>query len=209
MNRGEMRSRVRSVVRDTAATFITDDDINDWLEEANLDLAVRLRLLQAEADETELTESGNAITLPADFLSPISLRLGTDDAVFVDPETWWGYSDSGNRLTHTLARIFNNQIELYPTPTSGFTYRLRYYRAPVSMSDSQASELPESLHVKIVHYATARAKMKDDRADEAQFFFGLYEQNLPAPSREKERLFPTPSGFTPAASPFDDEGIHI
>ena len=206
MNLAQMRSRVRSVMRDTAGTFITDTEIDEWINEAALDLAVRLKLLQ---DEATGTTTGSTIALPANFLSLMGLRLATKDVAFVDPETWWGWSNGGGSPPRTLGRIFEGNLELYPTPDTGKAYALRYVRTPLAITTSQDSELPESLHVKHVHYARAHAKLKDDRADEGDRYLALYEANLPAPSREKDRLFPTPGGFVPVAGPFDDEGVHI
>jgi len=204
-----MRSRVRSVVRDTAGTFVTDTDVNNWLEEASLDVATRLKALQEEATEADLTETSNGFELPADFLGVISLRLGADDVHFLDAFGWSDWSDSGATPPRTLGRIFNNQIELYPTPDSGFTYTLRYYRKAAALSDSEEAELPESFHIKLVNYARAHAKYKDDRGDEGDRYMGMYEQGLPQVSREKDRLFPTPAGWTPEPGPFDnEEAIH-
>ena len=209
MNRGEMRSRVRSVVRDTAGTFVTDDDINDWLEEANIDLAARLRLLQGEDTGTT---TGNSVTLPTDFIAMHTLRLGTeDDVMFTDDDVWTSYSDEAVSVTNTLGRIWEGAAQLYPTPADGTAYALRYYRTPVAMSDTTDSELPVSFHTKMVNYARAHASIKDGEQSQANMYFSLYEQGLPPVSRERERLTPGPMTMRLEPGPFDldPEARHI
>src|SRR5919109_4275388 len=108
-----MRSRVRSVMRDTAGSFITDTEIDEWINEAALDLGVRLKLLQ---DEATGTSTGSAIALPANFLSLMGLRLATKDVAFVDPETWWGWSNGGGSPPRPPGRALRGQPQLHPTP---------------------------------------------------------------------------------------------
>jgi hypothetical protein len=212
MNRAEMRGRVRTVVREDAGTFITDDDINNWLAEANIDLAARLELLTSVQTHTLVPISGNEIPLPADWLKRRSLRLGTEDDVsFVDDDVFWSWVDSAGSPSSILAITQKNIIYLYPTPDAGTAYSLQYYRLPVAMSDTQTSEMPESFHVKLVNYARAHAKFKDGELDEGNNYLALYEQGLPQPSQGTERTFPGPLSmrFSPGPFDLDPDAKHI
>jgi len=66
-------------------------------------------------------------------------------------------------------------------------------------------QLPPHLHVKLVYYAIAQAKMKLGETPEAQYYTALYEQNLPPPIKGLITIRPTPLGLVPDMGPFDLE----
>jgi hypothetical protein len=205
MNLGQIRSRVRSVVRDTAGVFITDPEITEWANEALLDLVARLRLLQ---DQAAGVTAGNTIALPADLLEVSGLRLGAagDDVAFVDTDTWFDYSDAGGTPPVTLGRVFGGTLELYPTPTTGTAYSLRYVVKPaVLTADSDTPEIPEELHVRLANYARAHAKYKAAELNEGNTYMALYEANLPSSPRGRRRQFPGSLSLTPIGNTFDDD----
>jgi hypothetical protein len=202
---------VRSVVRDTAGAFISDAEITEWTNEAQLDLAARMELLQ---EQTTGTTAGNTIALPSNFLDVIGLRLGTagDDVAFVDDATWFDFSDAGATPPVTLGRPFGNNLELYPTPVAGTPYSLRHVRKPaVLVNDSDTPEIPEELHVRLVNYDRAHAKFKDGELQEGQTYLALYEANLPASPRGRRRQFPGPLSLAPSPGVIDEdpEARHI
>lgn len=211
MNLAQIRSRVRSVVRDTAGAFITDAEITEWTNEAQLDLVARMELLQKQAAGVT---AGNTIALPADLLDVISLRLGTADGnvAFVDTDTWFDFSDAGATPPKTLGRPFGNNLELYPTPTTGTAYSLRYVVKPAPLvNDSDTPEIPEELHVRLVNYDRAHAKIKAAELQEGNTYMALYEAGLPSSPRGKRRQFPGPLSLAPVPGVIDEdpEARHI
>lgn len=205
MNLSAIQSRVRTVIRDSTAAFISNTEITEWANEAQLDLAARLRILQEADTQADLTEGTNTIALPSTFFEVITLRIGTDDVEFVGDNVWNSYSDGAATPNHTLARIFGGNIELYPTPTSGFEYTLRYYRKPATLSgDSDIPEIPEHLHIKLVHYARAMALMAMGEINQAEVYFSLYEQGTPNRRGDERTWMSTgPMAMTLQPGPFD------
>lgn len=130
MNLDQIIARTRTVLRDSAGLLITDANIVDWSNEAQLDLQARIKILTAS---TTGTTSGNTIALPYNLLEATSLRIGTTDYRFVDEDTWWSWSDAGLTPNEPIARVFADAIELYPTPATGSTYSLRFFRKPSRM----------------------------------------------------------------------------
>ncbi len=209
-----MRSRVRAVVRDSAGTFVTDGQIDDWINEAYLDIVARERLLVAESSSTMgsagTSVANGTVDFPADFISPLSLRLGTDDVEFVDDVTFWNRQDDASTPVNTLGRVFNDKIELYPKPTSGTAFRLRYVRKPTALSSgSDAPAIGEEYHRKLVDYAKAQALLKEGRElGVADRYRADYERDL-APLNPRSRMTPGPLTMRRELSVWDTEGRHI
>lgn len=203
----ELRSRVRALLEDSAGNYIVDGEIDDWLNEAYLDISARERLLHAE---TSGTTSGNSIALPSTFVSVISLRLGTTDVHFVDDDLWWAYSDEAADPDTTLGRVFNETIELYPTPTTGTAYKIRYVKKPTALSaGADVPAIPEELHKKLVFYATSRGKLKEGQEGMSDRYLAMYEEGL-SPLNSRSRVVPGPFNITMQAGPFDtSESAHI
>jgi len=195
------------VIRDDG-TFVTPDDIEAWVNEAQMDLAARLGLSQKTVTGTT---TGNTIALPPtpatqdQTLHVTSLRLGTEDDVeFTDDEVWNSWSDEGDEPEHTLARVWAGNIELYPTPDTGTAYELRYESLPPPVVDDDASStLPHHLHPRLLFYARAMAFLKRNDQANSDRFLGMYLDGLPSPELGANKLIPGPLTITLEPGPFD------
>lgn len=208
MDLSTMRGQVRNSLRDSEKTFITDAEINDWLNEAYRDLATRLKIApQKQQTEADVAISGNTLPVPADFVDLIHLRLGTnDDVQFVNDDEWNAFKDAGSSPSRTIARIFNNNFEFYPTPDASTAYVLRYYAMPVALAaDADVPAIPEILHIKLVHYAKAMGLWKSDEPTLGDRWMQLYEDGLPGRNVGKERAIPGPLQLIPERTAWDDD----
>jgi hypothetical protein len=208
----EMQDRVNAHIRDSDNSFVTVAQIKGWLNDAAHDIAVRTRAIRREATGNQAA-ADNTLPLPADFHSALALRLGGDETVeFVDDEVWWSWSDSGEGLTPSIARVFGGNIELYPTPEDTLAYALRYVALPAEMTaDADISELPAEWHPRVPNYALYQAMIKLDDANRATMFFELYDMGLPPLASGQERFNPGPITLRRQPGPFDiDSGAaHI
>lgn len=198
---------MRALLEDSSGTYIADGELEDWINEAYLDIAARERLLTAE---TSGTTSGNSIALPDTFVSVITLRLGTTDVQFVDDDTWWAYSDQASSPDTTLGRVFNETIELYPTPSTGTAYKIRYVKKPTALSaGADVPAIPEELHKKLVFYAVSRGKLKEGQEGMSDRYMAMYEEGL-ASLNSRSRVVPGPLFITMSGGPFDTiDSTHI
>lgn len=171
--------RVRAEVRDASGRFIDDDDVKRWANQAQDDLAARQFVLsKTVADVTADT----TIAQPADYLHVRSLRLGTDlddDVLFVDDDTFFSWTDSGESPGFTMAREHAAEIELYPAPAVGTAYSLAYFYTPAALdADDDVSGIPRDLRDKVVLFCIARAQMKLREWSAADRFMQMYEKGL-------------------------------
>ena len=198
-----LKRRVYAVLRDSEKSFVEDQEVEDLLNEAYLDLTARLRLLRKEATGT--TTATGTITLPTDYIEMVWLSVlptvtseyqehveWADDRVF---DSWRLPGDTPESL---LARIFNGTIETYPVAAS-CAYTMRYVYKPTAL-DSAADEpsIPEELQVRMVNYARGHTKYKEGEIDEGDRYLALYEQGLPSSPMSSHRERPGPINMTPA-----------
>jgi len=200
-------SRVRSVVRDASGDFVTDANITQWLNEAITDISARQEVVE---DELTGTTSDNTVDLPPsgsdEVLIVKSLILGTegDDVVFVDDDVWQSYHDAGADPDYTLGKVFNETIELYPTPDSGTAYALRFTKVPAPFTTgTDVHALPLHMERKLTDYATAYACYKLDDTNRGDRYMALYEMGLFPVATGRETKRPGPMTLVPIAGPFD------
>ena len=203
----DMQRRVYSVLRDENKEFVKDYEVEDWLNEAQLDIAQRLKLLRTETTGTVAANS--KIALPSDLTEILSLRIEDDDDVrFVDDIYYNEWKDELGTPDQTLGRIFNGYIELYPDVTDD-DYTLRYVKSPTDLSaGSSSSALPTELHIKMVHYARAQGLWKEGEEERGDRYMQMYEQGLPPAPLGQTRLQPGPMRLEYEATPWDSVGQH-
>lgn len=203
----ELREKVFSVVQDSARNYITEGDVDQWLLEGIEDLTSRLHIIQ---DSETGTTTDNTLTIPANFSEPIWLKItnsGSDDdfVQWVDEDQWNSYQEQGASPFRRMARVFNGQIEIYPTPDSGTAYELRYWAI-----GSDLTGLNVTHRQRIVYYASARARLKEHDSGDYQEYMSLYERGLPAPNDFSSNSPVMPDAVSMEAGPFDTvESTHI
>lgn len=211
MNLSALRDRVYAHLRDEDHEFFLTDEVEGWLNDAQQDLAARLKTIRREVTEstTAISNGDGTIDKPTDFLEPLSLRFGEDDAEFVDDDVFWSHQDSGETPDHTLARIYGAFIETYPEIADAEAYRLRYIALGTTMSDDDDEpEIAVQWHVRLTYYALAQAWAKKDEVGQSDRWLSRYEDGLPPLSKGRDT---GPITLAPIPGPFDvDPGaMHI
>lgn len=200
----ELRTRARSFVPDRDGTFIDDTDLDNYINEAYLDLADKLDGIELEFTGST---SGSTITLPPSGGTTIkrvsSLRIDDEDVSFVDDATFNAYSAEQTDPDFTIGRSFAGTIELFPEPDTGLDYVLRCVVIPEALTASDAQQLPVWIERKLVDFAVYRACMKADELYRGREFLSMYLEGLPEPSYGKDRSIPGPLTLAPSVGPFD------
>jgi hypothetical protein len=198
-----MESQVYNVLRDTARSYFDKEEVDQWLNDAQLDLATRLELLQYEWTGTTTTYQVALPTSPA-LVHLSRLRVGGYAVTFVDDDVWWEVSDAASGdATAPIARIFNGNFEIAPTPSSGTAYVVRGSREPTALSaPNDTSALPAQLHPKMVKCAQYQALLKDG-SPRWEEYMQEYERSLPSPPTGIVKLIPGPLVMRLAPGPFD------
>jgi hypothetical protein len=200
----DLIERVTAFNRDGGGRYITPELVLGWLNEAYTDLAARLRLFDEEVSMT--TDGTNTVSFPTDeeLLEVLDLWIDDDHFIVIDNAGWDDMVVAGVTPTRTRYRIFENQIEMYPTPESGQTLKLRYKRLVQPLVDGDDEhQLPTQVERKMVEYAKSHSRSMDGDLEAAGYWMGLYESGLPKMSDGRERFFTQPVSISRRPNAWD------
>lgn len=200
----QLRDQTFAVLRDSERLFVTETEVDTWLNEAYLDINARLRLKQTTLDDT--TETDGTIPYPTDFVEMISLWFeNAVPAAVVDDTVFESYSEPGTTtfIDQVIVRAFGSNLETYPVQNA-VDFTLRYVSRPTLMvlDDDQPTALTPELCVRLWKYAAAEAKRKEGEAQEAQTYMDEYLEGLPGRPRVQHRMRPAPVSLLPEPGPF-------
>jgi hypothetical protein len=135
----------RATARIGKRSDIALSDVSFWVNVAYQEVAQAAPGALMETLTVSSTTSGeNRLELPADCMELINLswltQLGTNSArtlrrTSVDRADQAGFSPNGKPTEYTL---FNNWLELWPSPDSSYSLQMRYYAYPTDMSATTA-----------------------------------------------------------------------
>jgi hypothetical protein len=192
MNLGEMVDQAFVHIQDSARSYIREDSVIGWLNEAMFDLDARYRVTVKQATGTF---TDNTITLPTGVLDIDFLRVGSQsvDTDFLTDTDFNLLAYGTSQPTISVARRYGTTVEVYPTPDVGTAWTLRYLGEPTALADNaDVPALPTVLHRKMVLFAASEALFQEGNYELGGMKRSDYESDLPmAPAailRRKEGM---------------------
>ena len=168
MHREALRRRVRLLAQDTTLPYLwQDEDIDDWLNEAQQEAAIRARLLRATPAshpalcEYPLAAGETAITVP-DQLYEISHQewaAGSERRPLkLVSREWMDTTLPGWRAMPAADPDYlvqdRQQLEVVPPPIADGSVRIEGYRLPEPMqADNDEPRIPLAHHIHLVQWA--------------------------------------------------------
>lgn len=168
MRREALRRRVRLLAQDTTLPYLwQDEDIDDWLNEAQQEATIRARLLRATPAshpalcEYPLAASETAITVP-DQLYEISHQEWTAGGerrpLKLVSREWMDTTLPGWRAMPAAEPDYLVQdrqaLEVVPPPIAAGSVRIEGYRLPEPMvADDEEPGIPLAHHIHLVQWA--------------------------------------------------------
>lgn len=203
----QMIDNVYAVLRDTERVYVKVEEVQTWLNEAYLDICVRLGLTEESASGT--TTATGTVALPADFVRLLAFYVDTEDSAqkerveMVNDDIFLNWENSAYSPGTTIGRIFEGNIETYPAVVSD-GYTLEYIEKPIALAAAADTPVvPEELHIRLVNYARAHAKWKEGELEEGNLYWMLYLDNLPQAPDARERKTPGPITVVPQIGYWD------
>lgn len=186
MNFSQMGASVARLLRQVPGTngLYTSADLSAVINDANLDVAKDLNILQSMG-EVYTQPSVYQYALSATYMAPDLLsvwkvlwnNMPLNKASFGDSR--WSTSSPKTEGTPRVYRIWNNKIEIDPTPQESYPLQLYHTYKPSTLAMSTAeTELPSEAHMAIVYRACAYLTIKDEKEMRYNAFFGKYQYEL-------------------------------
>lgn len=212
MTRGTIRSRVEYYLDRSDLRAL----IYGWIEDARNDLALKQNFHYLYAESTASTVAGSSTyTLPSDYLGHATLWCSNKKLARLTPREYDELTDTDYQATgyerklviedgSTVSQTQNAGppdyyvdrgmcVELYPTPDSAYTLRIKYYAAPEAWTSTDTSEDTEYDYITVFHGeaviwgAALRGAVYIDDDQKAQKFEAAYGNAIQEMiKREKE-----------------------
>lgn len=212
MNLGDIKRRVKRQFGDEAGAQITDADITDWANDAQIDITRKTECLQ-EHVETDSVAADASYDVPTDFLR---LRLVEYNGKKLDRVELEERNQLNKYATNSsptgepqIYYVWGRKIWLYPAPESSGTGVLDifYVKHPAEMSgDSDIPEIPTQYHEDIVRYCLARAKELDEEDEKAESTMQDYEYRVLLSKDEEQN--PESDSYPAVRALPGDEGMY-
>jgi len=168
MSRSDMREDVRDLIAEESTAYITDAELNRWINRGQYEVALLLTedlLWELSASSTEeITIGKSEYSIPSDMLRIVNMHTDTYEVnvVFSSHGPRYRLNTSFNSdQTKPTAYIQGNSILVYPASTSAGTMTIFYTKRPSEMAtDAATPDLNLVLHDLIVYYAGSKAAIK-------------------------------------------------
>ncbi len=180
---------IRDRLDESTARFWTDAQLERWANEGIRDIARRAETLQTRADITAVTGT-QEYSLPTDVLRVYRVEYRPTGSSSVYPleyrdfnsmdEVWW----SAQTISRNYPVMFTMwgypptlKMIVYPTPSTGGSFKVFYYQSPALVTGSTVIPVPEGWVDLVALYCEYLAMRRDadPRWMEAK---ALYEEKL-------------------------------
>lgn len=166
MTLSEMISDVRARAREIAPRDITDDLIQHWLNQAQVDVA-RRTLCLSQASRLQTIAGESHYELPRDAVALKEIRC--DDARLQEVPLAERVVSSGQPTAYVQPS--QNSIILSPVPDAVYELEVLYHNTPAELrQDDDVSDLPLGTHEALVIYATLRAYEREPPSEAAIYY---------------------------------------
>lgn len=182
----EIATRVRKQFGDESGTLITDADIIRWVNDAQLEIATKVDVLQGSATAATIASTSD-YTFPTTYLRIHSIKwngrrlreINLQQAEELVPS-------KDNAATYPVGEpqyywVWGNVFTLYPAPSASVAQGLRvfYIKQPtVVTAVGDTPELPVKYHARIVEYCMAQAAELDENDSRYANKINQFNQNV-------------------------------
>jgi len=189
---GQVKSSVRRIFGDEAAVQLDDNDIQQWVNDAQTAIVAKNHTLKAVSTTTSV-EGQASYSFPSPLIAQVTSIL-YDGALLEnldissaqeristsDPQQ----TDSG---TPTVWYEWAGEFVLYPKPDAAKEIKLFYtrYPTPISGSDDQLLDVPDKYFQAVVDYCLWKSYELDEDWQAAQIKEGHFRSALEEQSEEE------------------------
>lgn len=174
----ELVARVRYNLEETTADYYTDAEIKVWLDAAQLDAIKRIPPSEITELHGSATATASSISLPADYVAPISLAVGAsaETVPIVMANSPLNDGSRPNAALDLYGLLDDGKITL----PSSMLYVLYYITRPTDITGltTTAPDIPAKYQYALVLYATYEGLKKDKHITISDKYYRDYLSEL-------------------------------
>lgn len=178
MTPAQLNAAIRQRYNAVGDSFFSDDMVWDIIYQASMELANEAFVIQRKYTTTSVA-SQREYEFPT---STIAIRRVAYNGIKVDPVSIDQNPDtSTTEVTGRpwLYAIWNDQIELYPTPSaSGDTIEIYTYNEPQPVEATSTLEVPSEYHPAMIDYGLSVFYAKDGNPSMSQYHERKWEKSV-------------------------------
>ena len=186
MTLSDIRDRVRAFLKEPTATFWSDAELNNWINEAQIEVvnAVNDLALTKFQQESYITADGASeqYELPSDYLRGLSLEDNSGTSYrFLPINLYLKKEEALSYKENAIFSIWNNAIYVWkngavvPVDTQ---IHLFFIRRPADLvADTDETELPEQFIPALIYNTVVKALLKEENP-EIKNYNDLYVSQL-------------------------------
>jgi hypothetical protein len=163
MDLSTLQRKVQRTFGDDHRGFIREQDILDWVNDAQLQVVRQTNCL---ATETSVVANLFPWTIPSTMVQIIRVIYGTAPLRLIEVESLDSYNlDLTQQNTPAFYYFANNKVCLYPDPPSSdaTAVTLQYSILPTEVVTlATALQVPAAYHEDLVRYCVARARERNE-----------------------------------------------
>lgn len=209
MDLSDIIIRVQREFGDDAGVQITPEDIVRWVEDAQLELAIKLECIIKNAAPITSVNGQASYPLPDDFFKFREVMY--DNAILT--KTTLAELDNINSgrllppVQNGVPYLYYNKgktIFLHYVPnTSGLVLNVEYVARPTAVVNTDSDlEIPDEYHIMIVSYCMARARTLDGDFKESQNQMSIFEAKSAQAMTDSH--WPFADEYPSIRTPFED-----
>jgi hypothetical protein len=168
---------------------VTDQERIDYINEAQMRVAVDANLIEKEATLTFDT-NGQAV-IPGDVVVIRGLSQGATDYPVYNDTDYYRAQTAGTSLVTPGYTIADGKISIVPTPSTEYDLTITYQARPSEHASNKELEVGVRAE-RAVELRVLADRLSDERQDElADYYDGLYQQEVSRLRREPKRQQPS------------------
>lgn len=189
----DIQRRVKRAFGDEAGSQITDADIIDWINDAQIEICRKNDVIQVIGTiPSVINQPRYALTALADILKLFLVKFDGNTLQTLTQQDADQFDSTYDQLNQgtgipTHYWVFANNITLFPVPSIVKNLSVYYIRKPVAVAvGGDTPEIPVQYHTQIVDYCIGRAMQQDNNLQGYLQKMGEFSKNIAEQSQDED-----------------------
>jgi len=170
-SKANILTEVRNILGEPSAVFWSDNEINEWIDQAAVDISSKAMCVEASGTLT-LASGTLEYTEPTDCIKVYAVLVSNRGLLKIHPRQLGNATETSSGTPNYFYH-FNGKIGVYPVPSAAGSATVLY-----SKETDDITDVPDEYQPYAILFAAAKAKIKDQKFDQANTLMVQYLNSL-------------------------------